>query len=61
MRREAIVTESASGKVEISLDRGVVKCDRARAPISEVELELKEGDPTDLSFVFLDQSLSRRV
>ena len=37
--------EDASARVELALDRGEIKAERAAIPIAEIELELKEGDP----------------
>lgn len=48
VRRGVIVLARGQSKIEVSLDRGQVKCGHLRRSISEVELELKEGDPTDL-------------
>ena len=36
------------GEVELALDQGEVQHGAARVPISEVELELKSGDPAEL-------------
>ncbi|MCC6533949.1 MAG: CHAD domain-containing protein [Burkholderiales bacterium] len=38
----------AGGSVELSLDRGHIVAGKARAPICELELELKHGDPVHL-------------
>jgi len=35
--------------MEIALDRGRIKAGRQREPISEVEIELKHGDPSELT------------
>ena len=40
--------------VEWALDEGVVRAGEATAPISELELELKEGDPASLYAMALD-------
>lgn len=36
------------GEVELALDQGEVRHDATRVPVSEVELELKSGDPGEL-------------
>jgi inorganic triphosphatase YgiF len=46
--RAAIPVRSAGSEIEIAIDRGEVRAKRRRAPISEIELELKEGDPAPL-------------
>ncbi|HEY1502887.1 MAG TPA: CHAD domain-containing protein [Stellaceae bacterium] len=46
--RMAIPVRSADSEIEIAIDRGEVRAKRNRAPISEIELELKHGDPASL-------------
>jgi inorganic triphosphatase YgiF len=48
VRRGVIVLAWGQSKIEVSLDRGQIKCGHLRTSISEVELELKEGDPAAL-------------
>lgn len=52
-RRQALMVEWADGqgppaRIEIACDRGVIKAGAHEAPISEIELELKEGEPRTL-------------
>ncbi len=46
--RAAIPVRSGGTEIEIAIDRGEVRAKRKRAPISEIELELKRGDPASL-------------
>jgi triphosphatase len=41
------VTSNGS-EIEIAVDRGVIETTQRRAPVHEVELELKQGDPAEL-------------
>ncbi|MEK0082570.1 CHAD domain-containing protein [Benzoatithermus flavus] len=52
-RRQALVVEWVDGsripaQIEVALDRGAVRAGEREAPIREVELELKQGDPRAL-------------
>ena len=46
--RAAIPVCCGGSEIEIAIDRGTVRNRRRRAPISEIELELKEGSPAQL-------------
>lgn len=46
--RAAIPVRSGGSEIEIAIDRGEVRAKRKRAPISEIEIELKRGDPVSL-------------
>lgn len=46
--RTAIPVRSAGSEIEIAIDRGEVRAKGKRVPISEIELELKVGDPAAL-------------
>jgi inorganic triphosphatase YgiF len=46
--RAAIPVRCGGSEIEIAIDRGEVRANRKRAPISEIELELKKGDPAPL-------------
>jgi inorganic triphosphatase YgiF len=48
-RRIAWQVESPGARVEVALDRGWIESARARAPICELELELKSGAPDALT------------
>jgi inorganic triphosphatase YgiF len=48
VRRGVIIIAWEQSKIEVSLDRGQIKCGHSGTSISEVELELKEGDPAAL-------------
>ena len=48
VRRILLPLKWGGSKMELAVDRGHVKAGRSRAPISEVELELKNGDAADL-------------
>jgi triphosphatase len=48
VERVTLPVHSGGSDVEIAVDRGYAKAGRERAPISELELELKSGDPADL-------------
>ena len=48
VRRSTIDLEQGTSKIEMSLDRGELKSGDLHSSISELELELKEGDPADL-------------
>jgi inorganic triphosphatase YgiF len=46
--RAAIPIRSGGSEFEIAIDRGKVRTQRRQKPISEIELELKRGDPAQL-------------
>ena len=46
--RAAIPVRYGGSEIEIAIDRGEVRTRRRHAPISEIELELKQGDPAQL-------------
>jgi len=48
VRRTIVPLKWGASEVEVAVDRGQVKAARLRAPISELELELKKGDASDL-------------
>lgn len=53
--RTAWLLETEAGdRVEMALDRGEIRAGAARAPICEVELELKAGDPAALYEIALE-------
>ena len=43
VERETWLLRLGRSQIECAIDRGVIACERKRAPISEVELELKSG------------------
>jgi inorganic triphosphatase YgiF len=47
-RRQAWRVRYGASDIELALDKGEIAAGRGTAPISEIELELKSGDPTDL-------------
>jgi len=47
-RTRAILALGDGGEVEIALDRGTVKADKARRGFAEIELELRRGGPDTL-------------
>lgn len=47
-RRQAWRVRYGASDIEIALDKGEIAAGRGVAPIAEIELELKSGDPTDL-------------
>lgn len=47
-RRRATVEPAPGHRIEIAVDRGEIRAGPRRAPISEVELELKAGEPQAL-------------
>jgi triphosphatase len=48
IRRSGIVTASDGSQIEIAFDLGVLRAGSAERPISEIELELKQGNPAAL-------------
>src|SRR5262249_19848235 len=48
VRRTVMPLRLNGSRIELSLDRGELKSGRKSAPISEVEIELKRGNSTDL-------------
>jgi inorganic triphosphatase YgiF len=46
--RAALPVRSGGSAIEIAIDRGEVRANRRRSAISEIEIELKEGDPAPL-------------
>ena len=48
VRRLRFLVEVPGGLVEVALDRGRIRAGAASEPVSEVELELLEGDPAGL-------------
>jgi inorganic triphosphatase YgiF len=48
IRRAAIPVRCRGSDIEVAIDRGEVRARRHRTPISEIELELKAGDPASL-------------
>jgi inorganic triphosphatase YgiF len=48
VRRTTLLVRMGGSEVEIAMDHGAIKCADLSRPISEVELELKAGDPTVL-------------
>jgi inorganic triphosphatase YgiF len=47
-RQLSVDADGAAGEIEIAFDSGAIEAGAARAPISEVELELKSGGPAAL-------------
>jgi triphosphatase len=47
-RRTAWMLSFAGSQIELSLDQGEVSADAGSLPISEIELELKQGEPASL-------------
>ncbi len=47
-RRTAWMLTFAGSQIELSLDQGEVSADAGSLPISEIELELKQGEPASL-------------
>ncbi|HEY3920408.1 MAG TPA: CYTH and CHAD domain-containing protein [Stellaceae bacterium] len=45
VQRVAVPLRHRGSEIELAIDRGEVKTRRRRAPISEIEIELKAGDP----------------
>jgi inorganic triphosphatase YgiF len=45
VERETWLLQLGRTQIECAIDRGVIACKRKRAPISEVELEVKSGQP----------------
>ncbi|MGH6826031.1 CHAD domain-containing protein [Methyloceanibacter sp.] len=39
---------SGGSEIEVAIDRGAIETERRQAPVHEVELELKRGDPAEL-------------
>jgi inorganic triphosphatase YgiF len=48
VERRAIEIDAHGGRVEVAFDRGEVQAGTARAPVCELEYELKDGDPRAL-------------
>lgn len=48
VERTSFLWKSDAAKIEVSIDRGEIKSNGDRLPISELELELKEGNPSEL-------------
>ncbi|HWE76250.1 MAG TPA: CHAD domain-containing protein [Stellaceae bacterium] len=48
IKRAAIPVHCGGSEIEVAIDRGEVRTRRNRRPISEIELELKAGDPAPL-------------
>jgi triphosphatase len=48
VHRTVLPLNDGSSRIELTLDQGQVRLGRKSAPISEVELELKRGQPADL-------------
>jgi inorganic triphosphatase YgiF len=57
--RVAMPLRLGGSEIEVALDRGTVKAGRKHAPISEIELELKRGDPVQL--VTLGERIARET
>ena len=53
VRRTVYPIQSGASEIELSIDKGKVVAGRRSLPISEVELELKRGDATELFKVVL--------
>jgi inorganic triphosphatase YgiF len=49
IERTALPVHAGTSEIEIAVDRGYIKAGRRRDPISEIELELKGGDPAELA------------
>ena len=47
--RTAIPIRAGNSELELALDRGEIKTGRRREPVSEIEIELKSGDPAEIS------------
>ena len=47
-RRQAWRVRYGASDIELALDKGEIAAGKGTAPIAEIELELKGGDPTDL-------------
>jgi inorganic triphosphatase YgiF len=45
VERETWILQIGRTQIECAIDRGVIACESKKAPISEVELELKSGQP----------------
>ncbi|MGO9700085.1 MAG: CHAD domain-containing protein [Xanthobacteraceae bacterium] len=48
VERETWLLRLGRSQIECAIDRGVIACERKQVPISEVELELKSGQPARL-------------
>jgi triphosphatase len=46
--RDVYRLESGGSEIEVAVDRGAIEAAERRAPVHEVELELKRGNPADL-------------
>lgn len=55
VERRTWILEEQSGRAEMVLDKGFIRAGEREAPISEIELELKAGDPSALF------ALARRI
>ena len=55
LTRVAWTVREGASEIELIVDRGAVVTDDEEAPVSEIELELKRGDPRDLF------ALARRI
>jgi len=49
MMRTAIQVRSGNSDIEIAIDRGEIRAGRRHESVSEVEIELKKGDPAEIS------------
>ena len=49
VERTTLPVCAGESTIEIALDRGRIKAGQQREPISEVEIELKHGDPSELT------------
>jgi triphosphatase len=48
IRRTAIPVKSGGSRLEIAIDRGRIFAGEYEEPVSEIEIELKKGDPADI-------------
>ena len=60
VQRRSIEIDAAGGRVEVAFDRGEIRAGSAVAPVCEVEVELKQGDPAAL-IAFAKQGVREQV
>lgn len=59
VRRSVVRLRSGKSEIELALDRGEIEAGDRKAPVSELELELKRGEPAEL--FRLARSIAERV